>query len=309
MPKPNLTLLAPLALLASSPPAWASDFVDTRVSFTFGDDDVLHESDTLQTVSPRPGFGERPGYQLFFENLNTRTTGRENELHLVVYKKAPGFFPKLTTEAAVALRLDLVALTSTAATGSKLMRDDGTYIRIAREIGAGNGEVVLFPLSTTRFRLGYLYALTWGDDEIFPKRLGPGPGLKLGFTQPWLRTFLGLKTATMQTVEPPVQQQTGENLAISHPETFYGALGGVGTTVGKLDPDVGGGWFQMGDNELSGVRGEPMTAVGGSGRVAWVDGIPVRLSADLKLSAAIRVSRTLNRRALSGGFDGRVARG
>ena len=76
------------------------DFMDTRLSWTFGDDDFLHPTGSSFPLSPSFSIGDRPQYRLFFDALNSRFAGRENLTHLVMYKKMPGFIPRLTTEAA-----------------------------------------------------------------------------------------------------------------------------------------------------------------------------------------------------------------
>ena len=90
--------------------------MDTRLTWTFGDDDFLHKTGELIPLSPTFGIGDRPQYRLFFDNLNSRFSGRENLTHLVMYKKMPAFIDKLTTEAALVLRFDLARSPRTPAT-------------------------------------------------------------------------------------------------------------------------------------------------------------------------------------------------
>src|ERR1700722_1393635 len=86
------------------------NFMDTRLAWTFGTDDVLHPTGQLVPLSPAASIGDRPQYQMFFDNLNSRYNGRENLTHLVMYKTMPAFLPHLTTEAAAVWRFDLDAL-------------------------------------------------------------------------------------------------------------------------------------------------------------------------------------------------------
>ena len=54
-------------------------------------DDVLAPTGQRVPVSQLPSIGDRPQYQLFFDALNSRFSGRENLTHLVMYKKLPSF--------------------------------------------------------------------------------------------------------------------------------------------------------------------------------------------------------------------------
>ena len=159
----RLALAAALAALVPLP-ASAWDFMDTRVTWTFGDDDVLAAAGEVYPESPLPSIGDRSGYELFFDNLDTQYTGREHLTHLVMYKRMPSLLSdRLTIEAAVVMRFDFEALYGHAASVSRVLRDDGSYIRMFyawNPTRPRDGlEVVLFPLATERFRLGYLYDL------------------------------------------------------------------------------------------------------------------------------------------------------
>src|SRR5262249_3998181 len=106
------------------------NFMDTRLSWTFGDDDFLHNTGELVPLSPTFSIGERPQYRLFFDSLNSRFSGRENITHLVMYKKMPGFIDHLTTEAALVLRFDMAALSSNTGNLNSALYDAGSYIRV-----------------------------------------------------------------------------------------------------------------------------------------------------------------------------------
>src|SRR5579859_4664001 len=135
------------------------DFMDTRLSWTFGDDDFLHPTGQLIPLSPTFSVGDRTQYRLFFDNLNSRFNGRENLTHLVMYKKMPGFLPHLTTEAAMVLRFDLAALAANTENLNQALYDSGSYIRLFYNTNEGHPNegvsAVFFPLDTDRFRLGY----------------------------------------------------------------------------------------------------------------------------------------------------------
>lgn len=265
----------PLAALpeAASP---ESNFVDTRISFIFGDDDFLHKAGETIVDSPLPGFGNRNGYELFFDNLNSSRTGRENQLHLVLYKKLAGYIPGLTTEGAIVTKYDF----STERDGD--LKDDGTYLLITYKNTTGpKFSVTMFPVSTNRFRLGYLYDLTWAGSDAFPgayRKLTPG--IKFALTEKTWYTFLGFKTSRMLT-NPPPGSSGGREM-----ETFYAALAGFGI---KPDGSTGfsieanGGFVQMGQNPNNGVEGETVQLFGGSMRLAYMSGMRMGMSADLRL--------------------------
>jgi len=269
--------------------ALAGDFVDTRVTFTLGDDNFLKSSGQQVPDSPRIGIGDREGYQLFFDNLNSRTTGRENELHLVLYKKVAGILPGLTTEAAAAIYFNLEELASQDPKLSSAMRDDSSYIRLAYALdrekkGTKNLDLVLFPLSGDRFRVGYLYALTWGGANMFPRKSGPTPAFKLGGNHGRFYWWAGMKMVRAETTPEESKDLQGQAIETSNLETFYSVLAGVGVQPIKgLSIDLNGGYVQMGENPIRDVAGKLVTATGLSGRVAYGRGLNVGLSSDLRL--------------------------
>ncbi len=249
-------------------------FVDTRISFILGDDDFFHKAGETIVDSPLPGFGNRPGYELFFDNLDSARTGRENQLHLVLYKKLEGYIPGLVTEGAIVTRYDF----SSSRDGK--LQDAGTYMLIRyQEPGRGEFAVTMFPVSTDRFRLGYLYDLTWGGADAFPGAARQlTPGIKFNYRTPEMYAFMGFKTAKILTNPPPGSGEGRES------ETVYGALGGFGYTPSeKLSIEANGGYFQMGQNPNLGVEGEMVQLLGASGRIAYMDGMRLGMSADLRL--------------------------
>ena len=192
-----------------------SNFMDTRLTWTFGDDDFLNKTGVLVPLSPTFSLGDRQQYRLFFDNLNSRFAGRENITHLVLYKKMPGFIDKLTTEAALVLRLDLNQLAGNSNNVNSAFYDSGSYLRIFYQTGAKEREgisAVFFPLDTDRFRLGYLYDISWGgtagfiNESIFPRIQGSSPGMKVQFETEKFYAFAGFKTAT---IIQPEQVLTG----------------------------------------------------------------------------------------------------
>jgi hypothetical protein len=266
--------------------------MDTRVTWTFGDDDVLARAGEVHPDSPLPGIGDRDGYELFFDNLDTRYTGREHLTHLVMYKKMPSLLDeRLTTEAAVVMLFDIQALYGHSAAVSDVLRDDGSYIRLHygwdRSRPQDGLEVVLFPLDTERFRIGYLWDLSWGGGGIFTSNASRlTPGLKVQLRSGNFYYFAGMKTAVIrQEVEVPVgTDEHSEHRVQFVSETNYGGLTGGGVDILPwLRFDVSGGFFQSGTFPMAGLRTEPVFSYGGSARVVLHQGINVGMSADFSL--------------------------
>jgi hypothetical protein len=279
----------------SAPPgASTGGFMDTRLTWTFGDDDFLHRTGELVPLSPTFSVGDRPQYRLFFDNLNSRFSGRENLTHLVMYKKLPAFIDRLTTEAALVLRFDLAQLASQTGNLNAAVYDSGSYLRLFYQTGANEKEgisAVFFPLDTDRFRLGYLYDLSWGgtaasiNQSIFPRLQGSAPGMKVQYDHEKFYVFGGFKTATIiqpQQVLNPGGENDVETVRVG--ETNYGFLGGGGVDpIEQLRFDIGGGYFQQGKFDLEDVRGRDVFTWGGSARVVVHQNMPVPQSVDFLL--------------------------
>src|ERR1043165_2392605 len=172
-----------LGLMAAPWEGRASDLLDTRLGFVFGVDNVLDNTGQSKNPSPAARFGGTCQNTLFFDNVNSRYCGFETLSHVVLYKQAEGFFPGLTTEAALAL------LVLEQPSGDIVLRDDSSYIRLAyRPSWWGERENVsltAFPVSADRFRLGYTYRITWGGSSVFTSRAAAAgvPGVKLQITR------------------------------------------------------------------------------------------------------------------------------
>ncbi|MDB4996533.1 MAG: hypothetical protein JWM74_3965 [Myxococcaceae bacterium] len=270
------------------------NFMDTRLSWTFGDDDFLHKTGELVPLSPTFSIGDRPQYRLFFDNLNSRFSGRENLTHLVMYKKMPGFIPKLTTEAALVLRFDLQSLSAATGNLNSALQDAGSYIRVFYNTGSKETEglsATFFPLDTDRFRLGYLYDISWGgtnagiNQSIFPRIQGASPGLKIQYDAEKFYVFGGFKTATIVQPEQVLNPGgEGDVETVRVGETNFGFLGGLGVDPLKnLRFDAGAGFFQQGKFDLEDVRGKSVYTYGGSVRAVVHDNMPVPQSVDFKL--------------------------
>jgi len=281
----GLTLLTASSVGAALPtPALAGDFMDTRITFVLGDDDVLHGAGQTTPSSPRASFAVREGRLFFLDNHNKKDSGQETQTHLVTYKSMPGFIQGLTTEAGLILQFDLGRGTF----GDKeTFRDDGTYINL-KYVSEGRPKdalnITLFPFSTDRFQLGYSYRLSWGSSRLFgQQRKGPAPGLKVsgikdlggGADAFW---FVGAKTAPIQRLEPEDEPEKNDEV-----DSFYAVLAGGGYDSGFVRGEVGGGFFQRGTNPRKEVRGEPVNAYGASVQLTLHEGVDIRRSADFSL--------------------------
>jgi hypothetical protein len=283
-------------LTGGEPPTRIGDFVDTRLTWTFGDDDVLHQTGQAFPLSPNANIGDRKQYRLFFDNLNSRFGGRENLTHLALYKKMPGFIDKLDTEASLVIRFDVGALASNNGNLNQAIYDAGSFIRAfyhtdGKRDGKEGIGITFWPLDTDRFRLGYLYDNSWGgtnpyiNQSIFPRLQGSAPGAKIQYTHEKFTIFAGFKTAQIIQVQQTLTPGTSEIEQIRIGETNYGVLaGGSVDPVETLHLDVGGGYFQQGKFDLPDVVGRPVYTYGVSGRVvAHSRGMPVAQSIDFLL--------------------------
>jgi hypothetical protein len=272
-----------------------SNFMDTRLSWTFGDDDFLHPTGQLIPLSPTFSIGDRTQYRLFFDSLNSYYAGRENLTHLVMYKRMPGFIEHLTTEAAVVIRFDLTQLAANNNNINQALYDAGSYIRLFYNTSSKDEReglsATFFPLDTDRFRLGYLYDISWGgtnsniNQSIFPGIQGSSPGLKVQYDAKDYYVFGGFKTATIIQPQQILNPGSTNDIEVTNVgETNYGFLGGLGVDPLKnLRFDAGAGYFQQGKFNLDDVRGRPVFTYGASGRVVVHQDMPVPQSVDFLL--------------------------
>jgi hypothetical protein len=260
-------------------PTRLGDFMDTRLTWTFGDDDVLKATGLAFPLSPNISIGERRQYRLFFDNLNSRFGGRENLTHLALYKKMPGFINNLDTEASLVLRFDIGALSRNTNNLNQALYDSGSYIRAFYHTdGNPNGKtglgITLWPLDTDRFRLGYLYDISWGgtnasiNQSIFPRIQGSSPGAKVQFDAENWSVYAGFKTATIVQVEEAITPGTSEVEEIRIGQTNFGVLAGASVDAADFfHVDVGGGYFDQGRFDLPDVSKKPVYTFGFSGRI------------------------------------------
>ncbi|NUP09377.1 MAG: hypothetical protein HOW73_25265 [Polyangiaceae bacterium] len=283
---------------SEEPPTRIGDFMDTRLTWVFGDDDVLKQTGQAFPLSPLPSVGDRKQYRLFFDNLNSRFAGRENLTHLALYKKMPGFIKDLDTEASLLLRIDLASLASNSGNVNQAFYDAGSYIRAfyhtARYDDPKKVEglgFTLWPIDTDRMRLGYLYDLSWGgtaaniNQSIFPRIVGSAPGAKFSYEHPLFNVYVGFKTAQIVQVEETLTPGTSEVEQIRIGQTNYGVLGGVGAQPAKMFHfDLGGGFFTQGKFDLPDVEGQQVWTAGAAARfVVHHEEMPVGQSIDFAL--------------------------
>lgn len=252
--------------------------MDTRLSFSFSDDDWLSGPGETTPSSPGVDFAPRTNNQLFFDNLNRRDTGFETLTHLVIHRRQAGFIAGMDTEAAIVARFRFFSDELTG-TQSQSFADDGSYLRMRyffngsiEDTTAPNIDLVMFPFNSNRFRLGYLWDISWGGNDIFAARGRAAPAAKLQVNAWDGYFFAGAKTARI----------LDEN--INEPEANWGALTGAGWDFfDVLAVDVSGGFFQRGTNPNAAVLGEPVLGYGGSGRVTLHLGAPVPRGVDFRL--------------------------
>ena len=269
----NQACVAGLVLCVSGS-ALAGDFMDTRLSFVFADDNVLASAGETTPNSPSARFGAGNQNTQFYDNFNTGFTGFETLSHIALYKKEEGFFPGLTAEAS------LVVLALEQSSGTVGLRDDSSYIRLTYHPSSwGEGEGISltgFPVSADRFRLGYAYRVSWGGTSAFTSLAAANnaPGMKLQVTRNRWYAFVGAKTALI------------ENDLIQEQETNYAVLAGAGVDLlPTLRLEANGGYFQKGiDPNLAsnGIRA-PVNAAGISAEAVYHVGVPVGTSLDLQL--------------------------
>jgi hypothetical protein len=270
----TLHKLALSGLMALSSPAWAGDFVDTRLSFVFADDNVLAGAGETTPNSPAAHFGAGNQNTQFYDNFNTKYSGFETLSNLVLYKRSPAFFEGLTSEAALAI------LVLEQPSGGVTLRDNSSYIRL-NYTPAGWGEkegisLTGFPVSADRFRLGYAYRISWGGSGVFTSRAAAEgvPGAKLQLTRDNWYAFVGGKTGQVL------------NELILEKETLYGVMAGAGWDVlptFRIEAD--GGYFQKGiipGLANQGIRA-PVNSAGLSAQATYHYGVPVGTSIDFRL--------------------------
>ena len=215
---------------------FGGDFMDTRVTFVFSDNNVL-----AGPKDSSPGVGADAPDNEFYENLQTEKTGYETETELVLYKRMPSYFHRLDAEAA--LVLELQSWVDDQWQNEVRIGDNGSYLKLnfytkRDDFDGDNISLTMFPMDSQRFLLGYTYDITWGGEKIFPNNSGQVPGARLKYDfnvkedhQGYI--FAGFKTANLY------------NGDISERQTYYGVLAGFGVGITRfLNWEMNGGYFQ-----------------------------------------------------------------
>lgn len=274
------SLAAAIAALALPLAAHAGDFVDTRVTFNFADDNVLAGAAEQTPPSPSARIGGGSANTQFYDNYETRYSGFESLTNLVLYKKHEGWIPRLTTEAALALTLIELSETTVPAYVNFLPRDASSYVRLSyRPESWGEQEKIqltAFPWSADRFRLGYSYRISWGGSQTF--LLGQSvPGAKLQVTRDRWYAFVGAKTTLIPNpLTPPCD--------CTELITRYAGLAGWGLdATSELRVEMNGGYFQQGIFQAQPLTGNTIHAGGASAQIAYHVGMPIGTSVDFAL--------------------------
>lgn len=270
----RMFLIAPLFLVLIAPAALAKDSMDTRLSFVVSENNFFAGPGETQINSPGLGIGADQSNTLFFDNYDTRFSGFETMSHLALYNKMPSFFEHLITEASLVIRFRILDDDNTG------IYDTGSYIRLTYDLSRGtqedtNLELVLFPVSGDRFRLGYSYKISWGGSGIFPLNHGLVPAAKLQLNLPWSYGFLGFKTTQ-------IQEHIGDTMQ-TEMVTNYGVLAGMGLDIHGFRAEVNGGFFTRGVFAHEGVRGESMQGYGISYQIGYHRGMEIGSSIDFAL--------------------------
>lgn len=276
----SLKAVLVLALGAVALPARASDFVDTRLTFLFSDENVLVSPGQTSPSIPGPHVGFPTNQNLqFYDNFNTKYTGFENLSNLTLYKSTPTFFPGLDAEAALVLTLlDYGSYVN--------IQDQSSYIRLHYTPSGWNAKtegyfLTFFPTSSDRMRLGFSYRISWGGDAVFPNGPAvvgpllpttPTPGAKLEFYRGKGYAWLGTKGTEL--LDPK----------LSEPVVNYAVLGGAGYDVlPTFRAEFNAAYISQGGNPTSDTLSAPVWVAGGSGRLTYHRGVPVGTSIDFAL--------------------------
>jgi len=265
------------------------DFLDVKLTFTFSDDNVMHND------SFTPSIDINTGRHDFDNAVNIADT------HLVVYKNLEGFLTGVFTEAALVLRFAYVE------DGKYALKDDGSFLGLRYKFNDSSKnyvEINGFPINAQRFLMGYSFELTWGGSASWPQNLAPVPGARLlGKFSPVeildAYLFAGIKTR-QQTNRDELDSSTGASTGSA--KTVYAGLFGGGAAVAldgqsdepiMLSLDICGGFIQKGDNpqinemDLKNVGLESskddILATGVSLNAAAAIGDPIGDPIDLKL--------------------------
>lgn len=248
----------------------ASGFMDTRLSFTLTNENVLVKPG--ETIPSVPGwrFGTPNSLGvLFFDNYDTRYSGFETLSHATMYRNYK--HDHFEAEAAVVIRINEISEKSLD------LSDDGSYITLSNWKDPTHQDptrlsLTVFPVSADRFRLGYSYRLSWGGNPEYGRAKSSTPGMKVQYTAENMYTFVGAKSAVV------LDRRTAEQ------ESALAFLAGAGIDpIPLLRLEVNGGYFDRGFNELIDVNTQKVRLYGASFQAALHQGMPVQSSIDYRL--------------------------
>lgn len=285
-----------VALLLLAPIANAGDFIDTRLSFVFSDDNLLSGPGESLVNSPQIDFGPRDGIFFPFENLNSQDRGDETLTHLVLYKEMPGFIKNLTTDAAFVARLAVLTQPETGINAGDIrLQDAGSYLRARysfldvqydEETGLTLDskrqlEFTFFPTNADRFRAGYTYDLSWGGNKIYTQRKAAfaTPGFRIRFDWDGFYALAGAKSTRQLILTEDIHDVQNRELG-----AYWGGIFGAGYIGHMFGVEVNGGIFDASRNPKQGVQGKKLVSGGVSARLsAFSDGFKPESSIDYRL--------------------------
>jgi hypothetical protein len=254
------TLLA-LALIS---PAQAGEFMDIWVTTAVEDTNI---NAGPADYSPSPNFVMR-GNRTFFDDYESRYSDDISQSHLVLYRKDEGYAKGWSTEAAMVLQFRPY-LDPDQSTDGVDLKDDGSYVRVIRELAGENHTISLtgYAIDASRFRLGYSYDLSYGGKEIMARPVGAMPGARLQWQKGKTYAFGGIKTAI-----GPMSDIAWKG---TRNQSYRSLLAGAGTQIGEnFLVEAGAGAFQQGQLEnvpdsTSILYGRMINAFGVSTQLGW----------------------------------------
>lgn len=249
----------------------SSGFMDTRLAFTFTNENMLARPGETTPSAPGWRFGTPSALGvLFFDGYDTRYSGFETLSHAVMYREYSR--GHLQAEASLVVRLDDLS------ENQILLADDGSYLTISDWKDPTHRDptrvsLTAFPLSSDRFRLGYSYRLSWGGSPEYQRVGGSStPGVKLQYDGPSSYLFIGAKSSVL--VDPR------DNV----PKTALAGLAGAGFDLTPmLRLEANGGYFDRGYNLFEDVQDKKVRLYGASVQASIHRGSPIQSSLDYRL--------------------------
>jgi hypothetical protein len=248
----------------------ASGFMDTRLAFTFTNENMLAKPGETTPSAPGWRFGTPNALGvLFFDAYDTRYSGFETLSHAVMYREYTR--GHLQAEASLVIRVDDLSENTVD------LSDDGSYLTLSSWKDPTHKDptrisLTAFPVSADRFRLGYSYRLSWGGSPEYRRSGSSVPGVKLQYDGATMYAFVGAKSSLV--VDP---KDNREKAALA-------GLAGAGfEPIPPLRLEVNGGYFDRGYNELPDVRDQKVRLYGASVQASLHRGAPIQSSIDYRL--------------------------